>query len=87
LTDDTAFAQIIAASRQGVLAEGTTQLSDVSTTPGDTAGRELLELHTAFYGELDEDRFFDQMVADQRLVIRLRVERLYGVALDRPPGA
>jgi len=68
------------------VAEGTAELSDVSTSPADAAGRELHEIHTAFYGDLDPERFFAEMVANQRLVIRLHVQRLYGIALPTPPG-
>jgi hypothetical protein len=39
----------------------------------------------AFYGELDETAFFTQMIEARRLVVRLRVRRLYGVLLDTPP--
>ena len=68
------------------VAEGTAELSAVSTTPGDDAGRELLELHTALMGPQDEDGFFQRMVDDQRLVVRVHVDRLYGLTLDQPPG-
>jgi hypothetical protein len=30
----------------------------------------------------DEGAFFEQLVAERRIVVRLRVERLYGTALD-----
>jgi len=50
------------------------------------ATRELLDLHTAHYGALDEVQFYSQMIAARRLVIRLHVRRVYGVALDTPPG-
>ena len=69
------------------VAEGTAELSDISTSPGDAAGRELREVHSAFYGELDPDSFFPDMVANERLVIRLHVHRLYGIALPAPPRA
>jgi PPOX class probable F420-dependent enzyme len=68
------------------VAECDAQTSAVATTPGDDACRELLEVHSAFYGDLDEAEFFQQMIDARRLVARLRVRRLYGVALDRPPG-
>ncbi len=68
------------------VAECDAQTSDVATTPGDDACRELLEVHSAFYGQLDEAAFFRQMVDDRRLVVRLRVRRLYGVVLAEPPG-
>jgi PPOX class probable F420-dependent enzyme len=69
------------------VAEGEADLSAVCRVPGDEAGRELLELHSAFYGEVEEERFYEQMIANERLVIRLRVTRFYGVTLDQPPGA
>ncbi|PSL03210.1 PPOX class probable F420-dependent enzyme [Haloactinopolyspora alba] len=63
-------------------AEGTAELSDVSTEPGDAAGRELLASTSMPVDPGDEDAFLRQMVADERLVIRLRVTRLYGVVFD-----
>jgi PPOX class probable F420-dependent enzyme len=69
------------------VAECDAQTSEVATTPGDDACRELLEVHSVFYGELDEAEFFAQMIEAKRLVVRLRVRKLYGVVLDDPPGA
>ena len=43
--------------------------------------------HSAFYGELDETAFFQQMIDAKRLVVRRRVRKLYGVVLAKPPGA
>lgn len=68
------------------VAECEAELSDVATTPGDRACRELLRIHTAFYGELEERAFYAQMIKARRLVIHLRVTRLYGVTLDAPPS-
>jgi PPOX class probable F420-dependent enzyme len=68
------------------VAEGDAELSEVSTTPGDEAARELLPLYRAFGSGQDEDELFQQLVAERRLVVRLRVSRVYGVALDRPPS-
>jgi PPOX class probable F420-dependent enzyme len=68
------------------VAECDAELSDVATRPGDDASRELLEVHSAFYDNLDEDEFYAQMVEARRLVVRLHVRRVYGVLLDRPPG-
>jgi PPOX class probable F420-dependent enzyme len=69
------------------VAECDAEVSEVATTPGDDACRELLEVHSAFYGKIDDERaFFAQMIEAERLVVRLRVRRLYGVLLDRPPG-
>jgi PPOX class probable F420-dependent enzyme len=65
-----------------VVAEGVVELSDVSTTPGDAAGRELLGLFEPFDEPFDETAFFENMVTDRRLVVRLRVDRLYGTVLD-----
>lgn len=60
--------------------EGTADLSDVTTEPGDATGRELLALHDAVQQKPHPDpgEFFAAMVDDHRLVVRLRVERLYG---------
>jgi PPOX class probable F420-dependent enzyme len=69
------------------VAECDAEVSEVATTPGDDACRELLEVHSAFYGKIDDERaFFAQMIEAERLVVRLRVRRLYGVLLDSPPG-
>ncbi|MEU8344751.1 TIGR03618 family F420-dependent PPOX class oxidoreductase [Spirillospora sp. NPDC048832] len=65
------------------VAEGEAEVSEASAEPGDAIGRELLSL----FGHIDpadEREFFEQMVRDRRLVIRLRVKHLYGVALDGP---
>jgi len=57
-------------------------------TPGDETCRELLEVHSAFYDKLkDEPAFFAQMIKGRRPVVRLKVKRLYGVLLDKPPGS
>lgn len=65
---------------QYVVAEGTTELSPVSETPGDDVGRELATLNEAVTGEphSDWDEFFQAMVDDRRQVIRIRPERFYG---------
>jgi PPOX class probable F420-dependent enzyme len=68
------------------VAECDAELSAVAVTPGDDACRELLRVHSAFYRELDETAFFAQMIEARRLVVRLRVRRLYGVLLDTPPN-
>jgi PPOX class probable F420-dependent enzyme len=69
------------------VAECDAETSAVATTPGDDACRELLDVHSAFYGELDETEFFQQMIDARRLVVRLNVRRLYGVLMDAPPGS
>ncbi|MFE3826239.1 pyridoxamine 5'-phosphate oxidase family protein [Streptomyces sp. NPDC059092] len=67
------------------VAEGEAEVSDPTTTPGDAVGRELLTLLPAAARPNlleDETAFFAQQVAERRVVIRLRVGRLYGTALD-----
>jgi PPOX class probable F420-dependent enzyme len=71
---------------QYAVAEGAVTVSDVAAAPGDTTVRELLAVHTVFYGPPDEDAFTQQMIAARRLVVRLHVSRVYGIALESPPG-
>jgi PPOX class probable F420-dependent enzyme len=66
------------------VAEGVAELSPVSVEPGDEVGRELLAMQADALS--DEAAFLRQMVADQRLVIRLRVSRLYGTTLAPAPA-
>jgi PPOX class probable F420-dependent enzyme len=61
------------------VAEGPVTLSPPAAGPGDEACMELLEVHSAFYGPQDQDEFFAEMIARQRLVIRLGLDRVYGV--------
>ena len=62
------------------VAEGHATLTAEAATPGDDACRELLEVHTAFYGPpAEQDAFFAEMIARQRLVIRLDLARVYGM--------
>jgi len=68
------------------VAECDADVSKVATTPGDETCRELLDVHSAFFEVEDEPAFFSRMVDARRLVVRLRVRRLYGVLLDKPPG-
>jgi PPOX class probable F420-dependent enzyme len=68
------------------VAECDAETSDVATSPGDEASRELLEVHSAFGGQADEDAVFSRLIEERRLVVRLRVRRLYGVVLPSPPG-
>ncbi|GHH82018.1 PPOX class F420-dependent enzyme [Kitasatospora indigofera] len=64
------------------VAEGEADVSAVTTTPGDAVGRELLAMVPAAARPQDEDAFLTQLVAERRVVIRLKVSRLYGTALD-----
>lgn len=67
------------------VAEGEVTIVGPTTEPGDDAGRALLQVHSAFYGQLDEEPFFREMVSNRRLVLELRVERTYGLKLEQPP--
>jgi PPOX class probable F420-dependent enzyme len=66
------------------VAEGHAEVSAPSTEPGDATGRELLAMAGGFDDPADETAFLEQMTKDRRVVIRLEVTRLYGVALDAP---
>ncbi|MFI6940861.1 pyridoxamine 5'-phosphate oxidase family protein [Streptomyces sp. NPDC050418] len=69
------------------VAEGEAEVSAPSETPGDAVGRELLALTPGFSDPAEEQGFLEQLVDEQRVVIRLRVTRLYGTALDIPTEA
>jgi PPOX class probable F420-dependent enzyme len=62
------------------VAEGTAALSPVAAAPGDDATEELFAVHSAFYGTLDRPAFDTEMIDNRRLVIRLAVSHLYGLA-------
>ncbi len=64
------------------VAEGVAEASEITTVPGDAVGRELLAMVPTAAKPEDEDAFLQQLVAERRIVLRLRVERLYGTALD-----
>ncbi|MET9929587.1 MULTISPECIES: TIGR03618 family F420-dependent PPOX class oxidoreductase [unclassified Streptomyces] len=64
------------------VAEGEAEVSGVTTAPGDAVGRELLAMIPQAARPEDEDAFLSQLVAERRVVIRLKVSRLYGTALD-----
>jgi PPOX class probable F420-dependent enzyme len=61
------------------VAEGRATLTPAAAEPGDEACRELLEVHSAFYGPQDQDGFFAEMIDRRRLVIRLALDHVYGV--------
>ena len=62
------------------VAEGTAQLSDVAADPHDAVVDELVELFRAVQGEhSDWDEYRAAMVTDRRLVLRMPVERIYGI--------
>ena len=62
--------------------EGTVELSPVAVAPDDDAVEELVEVFRAIRGADHPDwgEYRAAMVADRRLVARLRVERVYGLA-------
>jgi PPOX class probable F420-dependent enzyme len=67
------------------VAEGDVTLSAVASVPGDDACRELLGVHTAFYGEQDAAAVSLDLIAARRLVVRLQVSHLYGVMSTAGP--
>lgn len=70
--------------RAYTVAEGTADLSPVAKDPHDETVEELIRLYRAVVGEHpDWDDYRAAMVRDRRLVLRLRVERAYGI----PKGA
>ncbi|MCX5141755.1 MULTISPECIES: pyridoxamine 5'-phosphate oxidase family protein [unclassified Streptomyces] len=66
------------------VAEGEAEVSAPAAVPGDDVSRELLSLTPGFADPAEEAAFLAQVVADRRVVIRIRVSRLYGTALDIP---
>ncbi|MGW4020564.1 TIGR03618 family F420-dependent PPOX class oxidoreductase [Streptomyces sp. NPDC005009] len=64
------------------VAEGEAEASGITTVPGDAIGRELLGMIPEKARPEDEQAFLEQLVAERRLVIRLKADRLYGTALD-----
>jgi PPOX class probable F420-dependent enzyme len=64
------------------VAEGEAEVSQITTVPGDEVGRELLGMIPQAAKPEDEDAFLEQLVAERRVIIRLKVGRLYGTALD-----
>jgi PPOX class probable F420-dependent enzyme len=62
------------------VAEGTAELSPVAQDPHDETVEELIRLYRDIRGEHpDWDDYRAAMVRDRRLVLRLRVERVYGI--------
>ncbi|MFB7932735.1 pyridoxamine 5'-phosphate oxidase family protein [Streptomyces sp. NPDC056039] len=64
------------------VAEGEAEVSEATTVPGDAVGRELLRMIPQGARPEDEGAFLEELVAERRVVVRLRVDRLYGTALD-----
>ncbi len=64
-----------------VVIDGTAELTPTATAPDDATVDELVALYRALQGEhSDWDEYRAAMVADHRLVVRLRPERAYGMA-------
>ncbi|MFG2476093.1 PPOX class F420-dependent oxidoreductase [Streptomyces fagopyri] len=64
--------------------EGTAELTPVAGDPHDETVEELVRLYRDLMGEHpDWDDYRAAMVRDRRLVLRLRVERAYGVPRER----
>lgn len=66
------------------VAEGTAELTPVAGDPHDETVEELVRLYRDLMGEHpDWDDYRAAMVRDRRLVLRLHVERAYGVPRER----
>lgn len=66
---------------QYVVAEGTAELGEVTTDPHDAAADDLVDLYRALAGEHDDwDEYRAAMVEQRRLVLRVHVERVYGLS-------
>ncbi|MFJ2637041.1 PPOX class F420-dependent oxidoreductase [Streptomyces sp. NPDC087422] len=62
-----------------LVAEGDAELTPVAADPHDATVEELVDLYRALRGEHpDWDEYRAAMVADHRLVIKLRADRAYG---------
>ncbi|MEU8826316.1 PPOX class F420-dependent oxidoreductase [Streptomyces sp. NPDC048636] len=62
-----------------LVAEGDAELTPVTADPHDATADELVEIYRAVQGEHpDWEEFRAAMVADRRLVVRLRAGRAYG---------
>jgi PPOX class probable F420-dependent enzyme len=55
----------------------------VAEVPGDAATDELFEVHGALGAAGDRSGFDEEMIAEHRMVVRLSVDRLYGLIIDR----
>jgi PPOX class probable F420-dependent enzyme len=63
-----------------VVAEGSAWLSAVASDPGDATVEELVDIYRSIQGEHpDWDDFRRAMVADRRIALHLRIERVYGL--------
>ncbi|MFJ9893083.1 PPOX class F420-dependent oxidoreductase [Streptomyces sp. NPDC091280] len=83
--DPRASYHVTSADRRAyTVAEGAADLTPVAADPHDGTVEELIRLYRDILGEHpDWDEYRAAMVRDRRLVLRLRVERAYGI----PKGA
>ncbi len=66
-----------------VVAEGDADLTPVAADPHDDTVEELVDLYRAMRSEHpDWDEYRASMVKDGRLVVRMSVHHLYGMARD-----
>jgi PPOX class probable F420-dependent enzyme len=66
---------------QYVVAEGTAELTPVTTAPDDPTANELAAVYRGVAGEHpDWADFRRAMIAERRLVVRIPVDRVYGMA-------
>lgn len=64
--------------------DGTATVSEVAADPNDAVVDELVEMYRSTQGEHpDWTEFRQTKVKDQRLVLRLKVERAYGFIFER----
>jgi PPOX class probable F420-dependent enzyme len=78
--DPRASLKVNAAGGGYAVVEATAELSAIATDPHDAAVEELIDVYRLVQGKEhpDWDDYRRAMVADERLVVRLHVERLYG---------
>jgi PPOX class probable F420-dependent enzyme len=68
--------------RSYVVVEGTAELTDFAKDPHDDAAEALVALYRKIAGEHpDWDEYRAAMVADQRVVLTLPIDRVYGAVL------
>jgi PPOX class probable F420-dependent enzyme len=64
---------------QYAVIDATVSLSAVAAVSGDAAVEELFTVHSAFYGSPERPAFDQEMIDSHRLVLRLRVDGMYGL--------
>lgn len=65
------------------VAEGEAEVSEITREPGDAIGQEILAMLPTQMQPDDRDAFLLSLVEERRVVIRLKVNRLYGASLDQ----